>query len=151
MIIRKYQTNERFKTFVTKDLGINDSYTALNKKKVSTLNDLLNRIRVNLDNRNADKMIDSCSKNVCVVYETVMSEFYDIDGFTDNLFSQDNFLDCLEKMKIETRVPQIPAPIQMGFMIVQTTLMTHEMNKMKVPSSHMMPPEDLLILDNDDK
>lgn len=152
MIIRRYQSNERFKDYITKELGVTFSYASLNKKSVSSLKDILERIRINLDNRNIDKIFSSATKSTSLVYEKVMSEFYDIEGFTDNLFSQDNFLDCLEKIKIETNLPQIPAPVQMGYMVIQTTLLTHELNKMKQPSKMMKIPSmpDLLIEDDDE-
>lgn len=145
--IRKYQENERFKKYITKDLGITFTYSALNKKSVSSLNDILNKIRVSLDNRNSSKMMDAMAKNFSVVYEKVVSEFYDIDGFTDTLWSQENFLDSLEKMKIETKIPQIPTPIQVAFIVLQTTVMTHEINKIKEAQVGMKPPPDLVIED----
>lgn len=150
MTIRKYQDNQRFKKFVTKDLGVNDTYGTLNKKSISTLKDILERIRVNLDNRNVDKMLDAMAKNGSVVYEKVLSSWYDIDGFTDNLFSQESFLDCLEKVKIETNLPRIPPSVQMGYIVLQTTLLTHELNKSKKPKTEMEGPpdfEDLVITD----
>lgn len=154
MIIRRYQENPRFKDFVSKNIGIKETYNSLNKKSIPQLQDLLERIRVQLDNRNVDKIYDSLAKSSSQVYETVLSDFYDIDGFTDNLFSQENFLDCLEKIKIETNLPHIPPYVQMGYIVLQTTILTHEVNKMKRKSNVMESPEypsDLLIEDNDDE
>ena len=153
MIIKRYQSNPRFKQYIKKDLGIDYSHSSLTKKSINGLKDILEKIRVNLNNRNVSKMMDSVGQSTSVAYETVLSEFYDIEGFTDNLWGQENFLDVWEKLKIETTMPNIPPMVQVGLIVLQTTMLTHELNKLKQRPVEMKGPseEDMKIIDEDEK
>ena len=133
--ITKYLGSVRFATYLKKDLKISYTNIQLQKKKVTELRDILKHIQVNLDNKNLDKFYHSLAIGGASVVEKTISPLYDIDGFADNLVSNENFWDVYERYKIENTFPNIPPAIQLCYIVTSTIITTHEVNKIK----KMMP------------
>lgn len=128
MKIQKYQASRRFGNYITKDLKITQSREQLNKCSVDKLNGILHRIRLNLNNRNMDAIMETMAVTCAKGYENVVSNFYDIEGFTDLLTQNPGFWDAFERWKIEREMPDIPPGIQLAYIIATTTLAAHTMN-----------------------
>ena len=148
--ILKYQDSPRFGNYVKKNLKINFSETALQKKKVKTLEELLNRIRINLDNRNLDNFYNAMLMNATLSFEKLMDNFYTIEGFSESLMTNPHFLDSVERYKIENigKMPSIPPSLQIVFIMSQTAMICHEVAKHKKRAStedpepyEMKPPK----------
>ena len=92
------------------------------------LDKILHRIRIQLDNENLDAFYTGFAKTGSILVEKSMSQFYNIDGFTDHLFQNEAFLDGLERYKIENPFPYVPASVQISYAIVSTAFITHQLN-----------------------
>ena len=90
----------------------------------------------------------------------MLSNFYNIDGFTDNLMENKTFMDGLERYKIEHPLPQVSPAIQMSYALLSTIFITHQLNSVsenQLKKYTMKPPEmsselkkELDILDEND-
>lgn len=95
------------------------------------LQEILEKIRIHLDNRNLDKFYDNMALKSAQLLETSITPFYKINGFANNLFDDEEFLNIWERFKIENKMITIPAHIQLT-MIVGTILMkTRADNRMQ--------------------
>ena len=150
--IQKYQNSERFGSFVRHNLHITQSESQLNKLDFDGLNDILAKIRIQLDNRNLDEFYNAMIKGGAAMMETVLQSYYNIDGYADNLIANKQFMDSLERMKIENPLPSVSPSIQISYALISTAIMTHQMNKMNLnipkdlkmdlnePQTEMEPP-----------
>lgn len=127
--ILKYQDNSRFTEFIKTKLKINFTETALQKKKIDFLQNVLDRIRINLDNRNMDNFYKAMLVNATLSFETLMENFYTVEGLSDNLMNNPHFLDCVERYKIENigKMPSLPPSLQIIFIVSQTALVCHQL------------------------
>lgn len=128
--IKKYLASKRFGTYLQKELGIKYSQTQLSKFQISTLQNILSRIRIAVDTKNSDNIYDKMMFSASLAFEKGISPVYDIDGFAVKLFENDEFLNAAEKVKIESELPNIPPSVQMMFIATQTAIVVHEMNKL---------------------
>ena len=157
MKILKYQSSRRFGAYITKELKISQSREQLVKLSIERLNNILHRIRLNLNNRNMDSIFENMALTCAKGYETTVTQFgYDIEGFTDLLTSNPGFWDAFERWKIEKEMPDIPPGIQIGYIVATTTLAAHNLNvgKQIEPSTSRSnatekKPEDIVIIDKD--
>ena len=131
--IQKYQASEFFGDIVRNQLKIKYSFEQLHKKKQSDLDSILTRIRIHVDNINLDKFYNQLVLGGCAMLEQTLVPIYNIDGFTQRLTSKEQFWHCLERVKIESTLPQIPAGVQLAMIIGQTIIVTHKMNEMGKP------------------
>ena len=127
--IQKYQNSQRFGSFVRHSLHINQSESQLNKLNLDQLNDILAKIRLQLDNKNLDTFYNSLIEGGCNIMENVLNPYYNIDGYGKNLISNHTFMDALERYKIENPFPSISPSIQLSYAMISTLIMTHELNK----------------------
>ena len=150
--IMKYQDNKRFKEIV-KGLGIKYNYDQLCKKSIENLKDILERIRINIDNRNLDDFYNLILKNTSLTFESVVSNFYDIDGFQEMLMNDEQFLDTWEKFKIENELPNVPPSIQMLMIVSRCMITCNLQNKYlkENPQTTMAPPSTPKILTEESK
>lgn len=150
--ILKYQDNLRFCHVVRDKLKIKYTNEQLQKKSNKDLEDILNRIRINLDNKNLDEFYNGILKMTTSTLENVVTPFYNIDGFSEMLLEDEQFLDSYERLKIENELPNIPPSLQMMMIISRCVVICHTMNKYKKPQKTMkMPKEDLVIVDQEEK
>jgi hypothetical protein len=159
MKIQKYQSSRRFGPYITKELKITQSREQLTKLSIDRLENILHRIRINLNNRNMDSIMETMTITCAKGYETTVSNFYDIDGFTELLTANPGFWDAFERWKIEREMPEIPPCIQLAYIIATTTFAAHSFNASKVSiikentesksSAKSKPEEDLIIKDDD--
>ena len=133
-VIQKYQSNQIFGDFVRNDLKISYSADALNKKSLAQLDAILNKIRVHLDNKNADKLFDNLLVGSTTMMETMSKPFCNVDGFSNMLLHNDSFKLCWERVKCESVMPTIPPHLQMMLVVGQTFYMAYLVNKYKEPS-----------------
>ena len=131
--IQKYQNSNRFGDYVKKTIGIKQSSTQLEKLTPKQLDNILNKIRVHLDNKNMDSIYNNMAKTMAFGIEMGVSPFYDIYGFSDTLLGNEQFLDCYEKFKIEHKLPQIPTGLQLCYIITSTMILQHNLNKYNNP------------------
>ena len=66
-------------------------------------------------------MFNLLIKNGVVTYEKIVSQYYDISGFTDNFLGDDNILNIIEIFKIENVNVVIPPMYQLVFALISTT------------------------------
>ena len=158
--INKYQTSKRFGTFITKELKINQSRDQLIKLSIDRLQNILHRIRINLNNRNMDKIFENMAITCAQGYEnTITTIGYDISGFSDLLTSNPGFWDAFERWKIEkTDMPEIPPSFQLLYIITATTITAHSLNTSNIQENNNNNNEksksnvkEKIIIDNDDK
>ena len=161
MKILKYQSSRRFGAYITKELKITQSRQQLLKLSIDRLNNILHRIRLNLNNRNLDAIFENMAITCAKGYETTITHFgFDIEGFTDLLTANPGFWDAFERWKIERELPDIPPGIQLGYIVATTTLAAHTLNTGKAlkPSdknesrsdANEKKQEDVIILDKDE-
>ena len=137
MKIQKYQASRRFGAYVTKELKVTKSREQLQKMSIDNLKSILHRIRLNLNNRNMDTIMESMAITCAKGYETTISNFYDIEGFTELLTANPGFWDAFERWKIERELPDIPPGIQLAYIIATTTLAAHTLNAHKSLKSEL--------------
>lgn len=150
MKIIKYQNSPIFGEFVRNQVGCKHSDSALQKKDLPQLNDILNKIRVHLDTKNMDTFYNKLSGAGLLTLEKTISPFYDIEGFSERTQSSEEFWNVLERFKIESDLPQIPPVVQLSFILAQNIFITHELNKLKPkqkPFEHIPPDAELIIRD----
>ena len=149
--ILKYQENPRFKETIQEELDIKYTDKQLQKMKIDELKDIIERIRIYLDNRNIDVFYDSLLKGSLSGIEMGVSKFWNIDGFQETLMNDDQFLDCFEKFKIEHELPHIPPSVQMLMIISKTMVMCNAVHKLNIknPKKTMEPPKTPEILKDD--
>ena len=145
--IQKYQASKRFGETIKKDLKISYTRESLSRMNVDKLDTILHRIRSHLNSRNLDGVFQHMASTCAITYEKTLTPFYNIDGFSSILLNNPEFWDCLERWKIERKMPNIPPHLQMLYIIASTTITAHELNKLNnIQQSH----NDIVIKDNDD-
>ena len=155
MKILKYQESKRFGDRIKKGLGIKYTRAQLLKCSNENLGAILYRIRTFLNNSNLDAVFEHMARYTARSYEELVSNFYDIEGFSDLLLSNPAFWDAFERWKIEKEMPEIPPSFQMLYMIISTTYLAHLQNKVKNQNNpakfKSQEPKEIVITDKDDK
>lgn len=129
--IQKYQENRRFSP-ILKKLNFKYTYTQLNKFNISELNEILQRIYVNINNDGIDKIYDLLVSQTTTTFEKVVSPFYDIEGFSNSLLCDDAFLNIVERYKIENNnLMEIPLSVQLGLCVSKHIVLCNTINKHK--------------------
>lgn len=123
-----YQNSSRFGTQIRKELKMNFSRDQLAKKTTQEIDNVLYRIRNFLNNRGLSGIYEQMAKTTAVGYENIVSEFYDITGFSDLLLNNPAFWDEFEMWKCERSLPDIPPSLQLMYIVSSTTLMAHYKN-----------------------
>ena len=144
-VIQKYQSSERFGSYIQNELNIRYTGEQLNKKKLYELNAILQKIRLHLDNKNLSNLYDGVLLSSTVMIEKFSQPFANVDGFSKMIMTNDEFLNCFERVKCESLMPTIPNHIQLMLILGQTYFMVYTMNKMK-KNSDSKP--DKVIVDN---
>lgn len=129
MQVLNYQNSSRFGNDVRKTLKFNFTREQLVKKSVDQIDNILFRIRTYLNNRGMNGIYEQMVRTSAMGYETIVSEFYDIEGFSDMLFANPSFWDAFERWKIERKLPDIPPGMQLMYIVSSTTLLAHMKNK----------------------
>ena len=125
--IQKYQDSPRFSDIVRNELKITQNYSQLSEMPMIDLENILSRIRIHLDNKNLNKFYDNIATTTAITYETAISQFYNIDGFSDMLLDNDEFWNIFERYKCEYQLPAVNPTMQLLFIIAQTTFMAHHL------------------------
>ena len=145
--IKKYLASPRFGEYITKELGIKYTQAQLQRMSQSTLQNILSRIRVSVDMKNTDSLFERMTKGGALAMETSAGSMgYNIDGFADELFRNEEFLNALEKTKIEADLPTIPPPVQMLLIASQVAFICHTKNRIK-QSALKQKKQDVVIQD----
>lgn len=151
--IQKYQNSSRFGDFVRRNVGINHTESQLNKVKNEELEDILSKIRIQLDNRNLDSFYNGLIKGGANLSESLLRNYYNIDGFGDELLGNKTFMDALERQKCENPFPSVSPMLQISYALISTAIMTHELNKRKLnPNTQLKvePQQEMAPLNEDD-
>ena len=137
--ILKYQESKYFKDLLKKTIKNQWTYEMLSKKNETQLNSIINRIRVVIENQSMNSFYDSVITNSSLVVEKGLHNVYNIDGFTDDLTSNEHFWILFEKYKIESNLPTIPISFQLMQCIVGTAVISHQKNLVdKVPDGPIL-------------
>lgn len=159
--IIKYQTSKIFGEIIHKELKFNYTREQLKNKTILELDELLDKIRLHLNNRQTEKIFDSMVVMGSLAIEKSIDPFYECSGFSDNLCQSKDFWTAMETYKIEngTYLPDIPPYIQLMYIMSSTLMLTHQLNKVEKNSKKkvvmnppvMNPPseEDISKLEND--
>ena len=123
--ILKYLNSKRFGAKLKSELGIKYTRQQLLKCSNDNLDAILFRIRNYLNTRNMDMVFEQMAKYTAKGYEDLVSNFYDIEGFSDLLMQNPAFWDAFERWKIEHEMPDIPPSMQMVYIIASTTYIAH--------------------------
>ena len=161
MKVIKYQESKRFGDKIKKGLGIKYKREQLLKCSIENLESILFRIRSFLNTINLDSVFEHMARHCAKGYEDLMSNFVDIEGFSDLLLSNPAFWDAFERYKIEQEMPEIPPSLQLVYIVLSTTYIAHLQNRVKTlnrPQKFKQPTQesksqhhnDLVILDDDD-
>ena len=129
--ILKYQNSQRFGSRIKKDLGIKYTRVQLLKCSVENLDSILFRIRNYLNTSNMDHVFEHLARYAAKGYEDVVSQFVDIDGFSDLLLQNPAFWDAYSIWQIEREMPELPPSIQMLYIVSSTTYIAYLQNKVK--------------------
>ena len=125
MRVLNYQNSARFGASIKKDLKFNFTRDQLSKKTIEEIDNTLYRIRNYLNNRGMDGIYEQMVRTTAVGYENIVSEFYDIEGFSDMLTQNPAFWDAFERWKIERTLPDIPPSFQLCYIIASTSVLAH--------------------------
>ena len=125
MRVLNYQNSARFGNGIRKDLKFSYTRDQLSKKTIEQIDNILYRIRNYLNNRGMDGIYEQMVRTTATGYENIVSEFYDIEGFSEMLTQNPAFWDAFERWKIERTLPDIPPSFQLCYIIASTTLMAH--------------------------
>ena len=128
MRIINYQNSPRFGANIRKELKFNYTREQLVKKSLEQLDNLLYRIRNYLNTRGMAGIYEQMVRTSAIGYENIVSQFYDIEGFSDMLLNNPAFWDAFERWKIERTLPNIPPSLQLMYIISSTTLLAHMKN-----------------------
>lgn len=131
MQVLNYQNSPRFGPDIRKQLKYSFTREQLVKRSIDQIDNLLFRIRSFLNNRGMNGIYEQMIRTGAVGYEKIVSEFYDIEGFSDLLFANPSFWDAFERWKIERKLPDIPPGMQLMYIVTSTTLLAH-MRKMQL-------------------
>ena len=140
--IIKYQDSKVFGKHLQDDLKTYYTRESLLQKSKKEIHSILTRIRLSLNNRHIDKMMDSMAVTLAVGLEKSVNPFYDCEGFSDNLLENPEFWSVFERYKIESgcKIPDIPPWLQMTYVVSSTLVLTHQLNKTKKPTTTIEPP-----------
>ena len=142
MKIINYQNSGRFGSHIKKELTINFNREQLLKKNLEQLESILYRIRQFLNARQMDGIYDQMVKTTAMGYEDVVSNFYDIRGFSDMLLSNPAWWDAFERWKLERELIDIPPSFQIAYIIATTTVMAHMKNEIEIEQNKINKKED---------
>ena len=78
-----------------------------------------------------DAVFEHLAKYAAKGYEDLVSQFYDIEGFSEILLQNPTFWDNFEKWRIEREMPDLPPSMQMMYIITSTTYIAYLQNKLK--------------------
>ena len=132
LIINRYKNSSRFSK-ILKELKIdNQDLTNMNMKK---LNGLLDKIRFTLDNSQKNDLINTAIFAGIGSLEKLATnlQLAKLDGLTQNLMTNEIFLDSIETIKIESNISlkfQDPKK-RFVFELVKSMYMTHIINFLK--------------------
>jgi hypothetical protein len=102
MTLLRYQDSTRFKEYLKKN-GFTYKAEQLEKKDSKQLKDLLTRVKFCLSNRGAGSFLDEMLRGGLTAAEALISTKtkYKITGMTEICFSDDEWCDCYELVKLE--------------------------------------------------
>ena len=134
--ILKYLNSKRFGQKIKTELGIKYTRQQLLKCTNDNLEGILFRIRNYLNTQNMDLVFEHMARYSAKGYEDFVSNFYDIEGFSDLLMQNPAFWDAFERWKIEHEMPDIPPSMQLVYIIASTTYIAHLQTQVKVRNKH---------------
>ena len=133
--IQSFGENKRLGSYLKSQGHKYDDYT-LNKMSVEDLKLELEKQNVSLSHKSNNGMIDIVIKNGLRVGEMVVSNKtpLQINGLTDELYSDDVFLDLVESVKLKNNVPfmTLPVELELALCVCQSALLLHNKNRFQM-------------------
>jgi uncharacterized protein YjiS (DUF1127 family) len=126
--IEGYFQSSRFKTHLQ---SLERSRSELQKMSTRALDELLNEIRDILANRSKMSMITNTSMTIARGYETTITPFYNIKGFTEILHKNPEYEELLEQIVIETHLPYMPWWFRIFMIYYHMSLLTYSINNVE--------------------
>lgn len=131
MSIQKYGNNSRFGEYLTNQ-GHDFKISYLKKLNIEDLKLELAKQELALSNRTSSNMIDNAIKSGIIFSEKTITSTtkYKIHGLTDELYSNDEYLDLLERSKLAHFNISIKLDplLELAFVIAQTAVILHGKN-----------------------
>lgn len=136
MILSGYYGSTRFSQLL-KDNGLIVPVATLKKKSIEQLEGELSRVRLLVSNKTSSSFINDQMKNISYVAEKSVDMMgYKCRGFTDTLFSNNNFLDTLEEYRLESlNFAYVKPKYRMLMLGGQTLLAVNAAHKMMMKQS----------------
>lgn len=136
MILSGYYGSTRFSQLL-KDNGLIVPVNTLKKKSIEQLEGELSRVRLLVSNKTSSSFINDQMKNISYVAEKSVDMMgYKCRGFTDTLFSNNNFLDTLEEYRLESlNFAYVKPKYRMLMLGGQTLLAVNAAHKMMMKQS----------------
>ena len=127
-MLEGYFNSERFREYL-QEKNLARSREELAKMSDKALDDLYHRIKAHLGMRSKSMFVENGARTVAKIAEGTISPMYDITGFSHVLFANPDFMDLLEEVKLEMHMPNLPLPIRVSMIMVQTAMLCNMINE----------------------
>ncbi|ETO19526.1 hypothetical protein RFI_17703 [Reticulomyxa filosa] len=139
LTVKGYLQSARFGEFLCNHVGV--SPTMVKSLSDDRLDDVHREIKCLLNKRYKERFVENLTRNGLVLIETTVTPFYDIRNFSTVLSHNEEFLDCLEELKLEIKGPALPLHIRIAMIIGQTALLCNQMNSLHGGGPQMDPEQ----------
>lgn len=153
LMLSRYGSSERFGNYL-KGLAFDLKHTALRKKTLPDLQELLERVRTSVANKTvsdvwSDSLLGGLSLGENVITMTKLGETIRIHGLSESLKDDETFMDLLEEMRLENQNLSYVSPyVRIVYSILTAGARVHGMNtlmakhKAKSTTSVSTPADD---------
>ena len=126
ILLHRYSTDARLGPYL-KDMGFKLSTDDLKRKSVEDLQELLERVRMCIDNKSASRFVADTVRGVCNTAELITSanerirQFVNLQGLTKVLEADETFADTVAQLTIEYGEVSHMGPEKRLLMIILTS------------------------------
>lgn len=125
IIISRYHGSKRFHEHL-KSIGMLKTPAQLDKMSNDQLADYIRALNLAIDNKSANRFIDTVVHNGLKISEHTLHRVYCVDGLTSALEHDDDWLDALECFKLEHQdIVHVSPAARLGIIAVQTAIKVH--------------------------
>ncbi|ETO28848.1 hypothetical protein RFI_08280 [Reticulomyxa filosa] len=137
LTVEGYLKSERFGPFLCQNIGIAPEQVRL--LDIPQLEDVHQEIKCLITKRYKERFVEGLSKIGLKTLESAISPFYNIAGFESILMANQEFLDCLEELKLEIQGPPLPLSMRMGMCMAQTAIICNQLNSLNGENFQINP------------
>lgn len=156
--LQRYGASERFSEYLKK-MNFKLDIDHLKKLHVEELKEMLERVRITINSRDTNNMINGLVFSGTQIMETiainneVIKKYVNLKGFSSMLQNDESFKDIIEQLNLEYNdISTLSPEKRLGFVLVMTAMKCHGINKIndKFNSMGQMNNNTQPILNNDD-